>query len=217
MGQMHNAGLSAGTIRDYIEFVTKGDRSTESYVAKKASKAQHTDSITGHAPDITLQEASAIINRAKVEYPAEAEPLWMLLSTGQRRVDIHRLRPTSVKLTMKGRMKFITIKWLWTKGIQKIEQRRELSFPLQGLPEPPVDFEKNLQEAMKSKKAPYECSVAKLNGVIKKMGFRATTGTFRRLFSDRIEEYCNENNIAKEDMMLHASKKMDRAFYSFNK
>ncbi len=49
---------------------------------KKASKAQHTDSITGHAPDITLQEASAIINRAKVEYPAEAEPLWMLLSTG---------------------------------------------------------------------------------------------------------------------------------------
>ena len=214
VGQMKNAGLAAGTIRDYIEIAAKGDKSTAAYVAKKAVRAMQTDSQTGHAADITLTQASEIITRAKKEAPEVAEPLWLLLATGQRRVDIHRLHPESVKMIRK---KTLAVKWLWTKGIQKIQHRREVIFPINDLPDAPGTLAQTLESSVKARTKPFECTVQKLNAVMKKMGFRATTGSFRRLFSDRIEAYCKRTGIAKQAMMLHQSDSMDKAFYSFNK
>lgn len=210
IGQMRNSGLSGGTIQTYMEAATQGDKSTSAYVAMKAASALHANSLTGHARDIDLATGVAIIEAAKAKAPGQAQQLWMLLATGQRRVDIHRLHPQSVKIQRKRKL---TVKWMWTKGIRKIAHRREVTFPLEGLPDAPPELEQTLM----SKKAPFECSVAVLNRCIKKLGYQATTGSFRRLYSDRIEAYCKKNNIPKADMMLHRDDTMDKAFYKWGR
>ena len=208
IGQMINASLAAGTIKDYVEFVVKGDRGTCAYVAKKAVRALQGNTLTGHAPDITLATGTHIIEWAKKSAPESAEQLWLFLATGQRRVDIHRLKSSSVNLKRK---KTLTIKWLWTKGIHRIQHRREIIFPIEDLPDAPS----TLEHTLRSKSHPFECSVKKINETIAKSGHKATTGSFRRLFSHRIDEYCRKNGLQKMDMMLHQSASMVKAFYDF--
>jgi len=209
VGQMRNSGLASGTIREYVEAVTQGERSTAAYIISKAAGALHTDSPTSHATDIDHTTGCAIIESAKKDAPEHAQQLWLLLATGQRRVDIHRLHPQSVKIV---RRKTLTVKWLWTKGIQKVSRRREITFPIEDLPDAP----KGLEVALQAKRAPFECSVAVLNKCIKRLGFEATTGSFRRLYSARIDAYCIKKGIPKQDMMLHQSAETDKAFYRFN-
>ena len=170
IGQMVNASLAAGTIKDYVEFVVKGDRGTCAYVAKKAVRALQGNTLTGHAPDITLATGAHITEWAKKNAPESAEQLWLLLATGQRRVDIHRFRPSSVNLKRK---KTLTIKWLWTKGIHRIQHRREIIFPIEDLPDAPS----TLEHTLRNKSRPFECSVKKINGVSVDYSHTALTST----------------------------------------
>jgi integrase len=150
VGQMRIAGLSAGTIRNYIAIVAGADRSVGAYVAKKATECFQADTVSGHAADITLEQGNAIVRAAVAAAPEHAEQLWMLLATGQRRVDVHRLRPESVKLGKKS----MIVKFLWTKGIRQIKHRRIVEFPLAGVTAPPSSIVKTLM----SPRPPFECT-----------------------------------------------------------
>ena len=207
IGQMKNAGLVAGSIKNYVDVVTRGDRSAAAYTAKRATECMQADTISGHAVDLSLPQANKYIDMIKKRKPTVAPSLWMLLATGGRRIDIHRLHPECVKKTKN----FLVVKFLWTKGIRKISHRRIVQLPLDGLTAPPG----GMLKLLKTKKKPFECSVAELNQALKSVGCMATTGSFRRLFSRRIALYCTNNNLDKKDLMLHRSKDMDAAFYSF--
>lgn len=212
IGQLRNSKVAAGTVKNYVEIVSRGDRSTEAYLARRSTECMQTNTPTGHAADIDLKTANSIIVAAKKRYPQHAPSIWMMLATGCRRIDVHRLRPESVKLTKAN----IVVKFLWTKGIRKIRHRRTVTLPLRGIASPPT----NMQTLLSGKRAPFECSVNTLNKVLKELvskdpGVRCTTGSFRRLFSRRIEEYCKKKGLKKKDLLLHRSEDMDEAFYSF--
>lgn len=200
IGQMKNArhgtkvGLSAGTIKNYISIVARGDRSKEAYVARAATECMQTYADTGHAADIDLETANRLVNEAKKKASQHAPCLWMLLATGGRRIDIHRLKPTSVKLNKHK----LVVKFTWTKGIRQIRHRRTVELPLAGLTPPPPGMKKLIE----GKAQPFECSVATLNKAIKDLGYKCTTGTFRRLFSRRIEAYCQANGYEKKDFTV---------------
>jgi len=208
IGQMKRSGLSAGTMKNYIFFATQGDRSTQAYKARKAMECFQADAPTKHAADIDVNEANSLIRDAIKKEPASAVPLWMLLATGQRRIDIKRLHADSVKMQLSR--KKLTVRFLWTKGIRRIQHRREVELPLSDITPPP----KNLEKLVIKEKDPFPCTVGGLNAAIKRLGYNATTGTFRRLFSRRMDAYCKKTGIDKKDLMLHRSADMDKAFYS---
>ena len=105
IGQMKRMKLGAGAIANYVKIISKGDRGEVAYKCRKATECMQTDTPSGHAMDITLQEANKAIDRAKVEEPEHALALWMLLATGARRIDVHRLKPESVKITVETQTK----------------------------------------------------------------------------------------------------------------
>jgi hypothetical protein len=95
IGQMKASELSAGTIKNYMDIASRGDKSTSAYRARKACECMQADSKTSHAADITLREANNLINAAK-KVPngaAQAEQLWkkkkssgrVLLIAGKKR------------------------------------------------------------------------------------------------------------------------------------
>ena len=57
--------------------------------------------------------------------------------------------------------------------------------------------------------------VGNVNRALNTMGYKMTTNSFRRLFSRRIEPYCEANEIAKALLLGHKDTTMDQAFYSW--
>ena len=158
--------------------MTRGDHTTKAYVANRAVECLQTDTPSKHAADFCLKEANALVAKAKKLEPKYAIPLWMLLATGARRIDVNRLHASSVKIIKKH----MVVRFLWTKGVRRIAHRREIRLPLADLVCPPTNMPKQL-----TKRIPFECTVAALNASMKRLGSPATTGSFRRLFSRRIE------------------------------
>ena len=211
VGQLMEAGMAPGTVAVYTKILTRGDKSTEAYIAKKTTEAQHSHLPTSHAPDISVDEANTIIKTAQRLHPTIAGPLWLMLATGDRRVDITRLNKGVCKLMSRGRKKYIQVSFTWTKSIRKIKHRRTVMYPLKDLTDPPPD----LVDRLNGNERPACCTVQQLNKGLAKMGYRATTNSFRRLFACRITDYCNETGTPKEELLLHKDKDMDKAFYSW--
>ncbi|MCG3770976.1 MAG: hypothetical protein JW384_02156 [Nitrosomonadaceae bacterium] len=212
IGQMRVAGMSAGTIREYVGHVVKGKRSTAAYIALRTAESLQTDSPVVHAADTDQEHIESLIAKTKGLTRAH---LWLMMVTGARSKDVSRLRARCFKKRSK---KSMVILFCWTKGIKRLRHRREVEYPLEGLMAPPCEFGSLLRKS-KPDDTPFACTTAISNAALREAGGRGertTTGTFRRLFSKRIDKHCKENNIPKRSMMLHASDDMDAAFYAID-
>ena len=61
IGQMRVAGMSAGTIREYVGHVVKGKRSTAAYIALRTAESLQTDSPVVHAADTDQEHIESLI------------------------------------------------------------------------------------------------------------------------------------------------------------
>jgi len=218
IGQMMSARLSPGSIDTYFHSVIRSIpalfNSMEARQLQAVTAAYHThQGGRGHAPDVEDQ-AKRIISHAMMNSDL-ANEIWVCYVTGMRASCVSHLQEDSVELTRK----FLTLKVRFTKGIRRARKRREVDFPLEGLVPAPKSFKKVL--GGRSTKCVFNVSAAKMNLVLKKscehLGVKTiTSGTLRRLYSNRITPYCKANNIPKALMMLHSYEDMDQAFYSFD-
>ena len=222
LGQMTSDGLSPGTVSTYLQTVMNLcpilHRSTEARRICAAAEAFHTHrGGRGHAVDMTPTEAQSIIKKAMKSHPEKAAELWMLLVTGARASCIDRLCGDSVHLTPA----FLTLRIRFSKGVRKSRKRRQIRYPLKGLPAPPAML-RNLLKSRNSKKGHILAAKAgSLNKILAETcqalrTKRVTTGTFRRVFAQRIQPYCKENQIALSEMMVHTSDDMHKAYYTFD-
>ena len=221
VGQMLTDGLTPGSIDTYTQTVVRCSpeliHHSEAKRILAATAAFHSHfGGRGHAQDITDDAARKIVRQASALTPSLADQLWLMYTTGLRASCIDRLQGDSIKLTATSLILCIR----FTKGVRRTRKRRQVIFPLKGLPKPPKSLTKTLRKN-NSKRVLFPVTAAKLNEVLKaackKLKLKCiTSGTFRRLFSMRIAKHCEDNNIPKSDMMVHASSDMDRAFYGFD-
>lgn len=223
VGQLCNAGLSAGTISQYVKFVTRGDHGDDAYCVRKASEASHADAVTKHAPDISTEQAIQVIRALETEEEDQACAVWMMLATGARPADLQRLRGEAVKVTLINGKRGVRVgsdlrvTWRWTKGIHKHSHRREMTYPLKALPSPP----KRLSALLKNGPRPFTLSATALNKALKELADKPSTPpiprmtcySFRRLFC----ENCRVQGLDVKKMMMHAADTMVAAHYSFGR
>jgi hypothetical protein len=210
LGQMLNSGLSAGTAKDYMMMVTRCRRSEAAYLARKSAEAHHTASRTGHAADVGLPHAQAVISRLSPGLIRSA--CWLMLATGARCTDISRLRRRNIIHLNK---RSLNVLFQWTKGIKKMKHRRELEYPLEGVGDAPVELLKLLKSKRSNDFLFDKLTPAMVNKQLRatETNEKTTTGSFRRLFAKRIRNHCAKKKISVSSMMLHISAEMVSGFY----
>lgn len=222
IGQMHESGLSAGTIDTYLQQVVKSTpsicRSSEAHVVLSAVAAFHSHvGGRGHAPNLTQVEANRILAECERIAPLLAHHLWALMVTGLRPSCLSRIEKNDFEMTRKFNQAHLLCRIRLAKGIRKTRKRREVEFPLQGIRVAPRGFKKALRNAT----FPLASTPAKLNKVLSDACSnlkvkRITCGSFRRLYCQRIKPYCKRHNLTLSSMLLHASEDMARAHYDFD-
>lgn len=217
VGQMLNSGLSRGSVDDYVQMVTSSMTGQVTWALKKAVAAMHGDTITGHAPDVSFDKLERAVSSIIKDDDPLGHHVWLLLATGSRSRDVARFRGACVSLEGKD---WLTVKYLWTKGIKRTVLRREVRYPIHDIIPPP----RNFVLACKGRNTtPFHGTANKVRVLLKNQwiklkfaGKAPTACSFRRNFSKRIDPYCRRMKIAKQDMMLHISDAMDKAYYSFD-
>lgn len=221
-GQLHNSGLEPTSIKNYLEFCD----STVPYPARARSVLVAAEKLAtdrggrGHARDASLATIAKVIQACSQTDDEISHAIWVLGTTGLRTVDIARLWDDAAFLGRKN----LTVQARWTKGIQKLANRRTVTYPLADeYPPTPTcralltRTHRSKKKRLFSKKVRLATIQNRLNEVCKRLGVkRITSGSFRRAFSARIQDYCTKNGIPKKDMMLHVSEKIDQAHYSFD-
>ncbi len=231
LGQMSVAGLDPGSIKEYLAIMDHfGPGGVRAYAVTNAAEAYGTDrGGRKHATDICDEEARAIVTRAlKLAALKDATStilegyaiVWLLYATGLRAVDIARLWSDALVFSADT----LSVVARWTKGIQRVKHRRTVKYPLKGLVAAPAAIKKFV--LMRSKKrqrlfsrdaSAYPAISNTLKSLVMDLKLAPiTTGTFRRLFSTRIDAHCRANGIKKNEMMLHISEDMDKAHYQFD-
>ena len=149
--------------------------------------------------------------------------LWLMTVCGARRIDIARLRRARYtthrvkkhRATSAKESKALTVDWCWTKGVRKIQHRRRVTYRVTYPLHDVCDAPKGLLKPDGTVTMPRGFTVNAVNKALKQMGFKMTTGSFRRLFAARIEEYCIANNVKKSELLVHKDESMDKAFCCF--
>jgi len=223
-GQMSES-LAPGSCREYITimdaFVPFPQRA---FHVVKASEAHETDrGGRGHAADLSAHDIDTLGRLACDGGTEIDEAMWLQYATGLRDVDTRRLWADALTFEPANRPSRVKIQARWTKGIQKVQNRREISFPLKGLIPPPKQLVARAVAGRKSKQLKrlfnhsYHQMKDRLSDFATEAGIATvSTGSFRRGFSRRIDGYCKTNGIAKVEMMLHVSSSMDKAHYAFD-
>jgi len=225
-GQMKTSGLEPGSIVNYLRTMdTIVPSSWRAYAVIAAAEAHASDrGGRGHAPDIKENELLRYVREAIAEDTEDSGHVWILYATGLRPVDVSRLWNDSVFLEQK----MLTVLARWTKGIRKIKNRRQISYPIDGLLAPPPTLRKKLLELRRQSHSKKDirrvwgkCTHKSVNDYLVHLRNKhklptITSGTFRRSFSSRINAYCKRTSIPKSEMMLHVCPTMDQAHYSFD-
>jgi len=220
VGQMKNDGLDPGTIRNYALIACHGNRSRVAYAMRKSVEAFHSHAGgRGHAVDQSTKVLTDYVRWAEKDGEPLAKVLWILLVTGQRPIDIHRIEERDL-WRERGFLKVVA---RWTKGIRKIKHRRQVDYPLKNLMPPPKSLKLGARIPKRKRQVYlYVNTSNQINAVMRDVAKRhklvkATTGSFRRDFSERIKPHCKRLNISVKDMMLHRSEDMDAAHYAFDR
>ena len=219
IGQMRTDGMSPGTVDTYLQTVVRASpvlsrsRSAASILRAVAAYHSHKGGRT-HAPDIAQKTATTIFRQVKKKSPDFSCDLWVMIVSGLRPACIANVDHRDFALVAR---RFLKVKVRFGKGVRKTRKRREVSYPLSGLPPPP----KTWKSMMAKKSYPLTCTANKMNKVLaeacKTLKIkRVTCGTFRRLFCKRIVPYCKKTGVSVSSMMIHQSEDMVGAHYNFD-
>jgi|GEM_PF-6929749 len=136
LGQMSEV-LDASTVQNYFQiFGLVGGKFPQGFVCDSSFDPFwfsstiakfHADNPGSHASDLTIDILKDIITRtSQTGYLAEAAALEVILKTGLRSIDLHRLRLDSLQIGAKA----LRFTLCWTKGIRRRQHRRHLRIPL---------------------------------------------------------------------------------------
>ncbi len=215
IGQMSADGLKAGTLAQYIRTMVRGRKDLGARVSEalRALDRMHADSDTQHAVDTTKEEVLSIISQLRKQgSPLEAAAVELMLKTGLRMKDLHRLRRKQLRQNKK---KMVVIEVRRAKNRSKKKHRATAMFPpwFGPVAQQTIQlFEKGQDQDTK----PFlSLNATALNKAVSGIcTTKLTSYSFRRAFIHRaLKETDYDFKVCAEKYTLHRDPEILRAYY----